>query len=272
MAPVSKQKCGAWALQIAELAETMAHQIPPHVQIDRDLESQVLYFKLIRHSNIMRDVSRLLTANPEQRLGNVFILLRCMLEDFITIYYLKMKYYDRELIFKSLGENFYNRIKMMKETAEINLRFYNSSMEGLIPFDYVQAEKNRITANPENDNLFVDKKNFKLKRFPSPRDIFKELPVDDSTAANAPSIISWIDYSEYVHHSIVSARGDADAAVNAIKIRQLKSTMLYAYKIVEFVRERLIERTFPIQLKYNEELVDELTEGSLDATQSPWQK
>jgi hypothetical protein len=130
LANVSKQKCSSWALQIAELAEKLAHQIPKDVKNDRDLESQFLYLKLIRHSTLMRDVSVLLEVNPEQRLANAFILLRCMLEDFITIYYLKMKQYDPQLIFTYLAENFYNRIKMMEATADINHRFYASSMEG----------------------------------------------------------------------------------------------------------------------------------------------
>jgi len=179
-----------WANSIADLSEKLAHQITDHTTDGRDLESTLLYLKLIRHSTLMRDVSRLISVNPKQRLANSFILLRCMLEDFITIYFLKINDYNRELIIKYVAEGVHNRIKMMEETASLNQRFYKGSLEGLIPFDYVQVEKDRIRGNFENNELFMDKQQFKLKRFPSAREIIKSLPVNDSTIANVPSILS----------------------------------------------------------------------------------
>jgi len=260
----TQTKVAEWASSIADLSEKLAHQITGHTTNERDLESVLLYLKLIRHSTLMRDVSRLIALNPKQRLTDVFILLRCMLEDFITVYYLKMNNYDRQLIIQYMAEGFHNRISMMEETAALNKRFYKGSLEGLIPFDYVQQEKQRITSNPDNNELFSNKREFKFKRFPSVREVIKALPVNDSTIANVPSLISWIQYSEYVHHSIVSARGDADDRVNDVQIRQLKSTMLYAFKLIEFVKDRLIEREFPIHFEPNVELMDELTANTIN--------
>ncbi len=262
---VTQEKVAGWANSIADLSEKLAHQITSHTKDERDLESILLYLKLIRHSTLMRDVSRLILANPKQRLANAFILLRCMLEDFITIYFLKVNKYDQRLIIRYVAEGIHNRIRMMEETAALNNKFYKGSLEGLIPFNYVQNEKNRIRSNPDNDPLFTNKKQFKLKRFPSAREIIDLLPVDDSAMANVPSILSWIQYSEYVHHSVVSARGDANPQFNDLQIRQLKSTMLYAFKLFEFAKERLIEREFPLQLESYDKLREELTANTINS-------
>lgn len=264
MEAITQEKVSEWANSIADLSENLAHQITNHTTDSRDLESALLYLKLIRHSTLMRDVSRLILVNPKQRLSNSFILLRCMLEDFITIYFLKTNSYDRELIVKYVAEGIHNRIKMMEETASLNQRFYKGSLEGMIPFDYVQSEKEKIKANSENNELFIDKQQFKLKRFPSAREMIKALPINDSTIANVPSIISWIQYSEYVHHSIISARHDSDIAMNDLQIKQLKGTMLYAYKLVELVKERLIQRNFPINLVFDEKLDNDLRANTID--------
>lgn len=263
---LTKEKLSKWANSIADLSETLAHQITNHTIDGRDLESTLLYLKLIRHSTQTRDVSRLLLSNPVQRFSSSFILLRCMLEDFITLYYLRVNNYDRELIIRYVSEGVYNRVKMMEETAELNKRFYGGRLEGLISFDYIKDEKNRLRADPINNDLFIDKQQFKLKRFPSVRDMIKSLPVNDSTIANVPSIITWIQYSEYVHHSIISARHDSDVAVNKIQLKQMKGVMLCAYKLVDFVKERLVDRSFPVHLPFDEHFYNDLTADTIDGT------
>ena len=261
----TREKIAEWANQIAVLAESLAPQIAKHTTDSKDLESVFLYTKLARHSMIMNDVSTLVKSNPDQRLAPAFILLRCMIEDFITIFYLRINHFKPELIIQYFAEDFDNRFKWMKQTASINNKFFNGSYDGLPTDRYVEEAKEAFKLNNDHNNLFIDRTRFKFKSFPSTTEIIKELPLNDSTVANAISLIDWIHYSEYVHHSMLSARSDTDSKVREIEIRQLKGVMLYAYKLIEFVKMRLEERQFPIKIDLNETLLNELAAGTIDS-------
>ena len=264
--PITREKIAEWAKQIARLAGLLAPQIRTKVTDLKDLESVFFYAKLIRHSMIMNDVSTLVKSNSDQKLAPVFILLRCMLEDFITIFYLKVNSYRSELITQYFAEDFANRFKWMKTTARINDKFFNGSYDGLPTNEYVENKKTTFIQNKEHNHLFTNRSEFKFKTFPSTTEIINELPVNDSTVANAVSLIDWIHYSEYVHHSMLSARSDIDQKVREIEIKQLKGVMFYGYKLVEFTRSRLEERQFDVKLDFDEKLVRELTENTIDVT------
>jgi hypothetical protein len=263
---ITKEKISGWAKEIADLAENLSQQIIRHTMDEKDLETVLLYTKLVRHSMLLRDVSILLKSNPTQNLAPAFILLRCMMEDFITIFYLRTNGFKPEMFVKYFAEDFSNRFKFMQETANVNNKFFKGVYEGLPSSQHVQNFKNVFLSNQDHNNLFVNKTQFKFKSFPSPSEIIKELPITEATIANAVGLLDWIHLSEYVHHSMLSARNDTDPAVRKLEIKKLKGIMLYAYKLTEFVAARFEERNFPFTIPNTEKLLTELSQDTLDAS------
>jgi hypothetical protein len=148
----------------------------------------------------------------------------------------------------------------------VNNKFFKGKSKGLPDNQYVQTVKNDFLQNKENNILFSDKSKFKFKKFPTPRDIIRDLPINESTIANAHSLLSWIHYSEYVHHSIISTQSDTNSRLREIEIRQMKTVMLFAYKQLKFTKFRLDERNIPTKLNQEDTLIEELCDGTVESS------
>jgi hypothetical protein len=218
------------------IAENLVQQL---VQTQADYKSKYVHGVLNRQILLLENVTATLRTNQPHAITSTFILLRCLLDDFITVLYLKHKGFHEGDIVNHTANAFHERFKTIAASKQINNKFFEGAGDGLVDDEREATERAEFLGNPENDRYFKNKAKFEFKDFPSVTAMTRLLPQTDLGLANAHAFVVWRHLSHYVHFSLFTYQLQSDEAIREIELKQLKEVLSYCYKSLVICHEAL---------------------------------
>ncbi len=90
------------------------------------------YLELLkRQVLLLSDICLLLQITSKTQLISVFILFRCLLDDFILLLYVASKGYDEEVLIAYNSKMFSEHFKSMRESRDFNHKYFEGKRSGM---------------------------------------------------------------------------------------------------------------------------------------------
>ncbi|MCE7058117.1 DUF5677 domain-containing protein [Algoriphagus sp. AGSA1] len=226
----TKEDIAKLALEVAEtsnfILESLSQRIKP------DFKDSYLLGMLSRSAVINYDINQLLSKSKHNLHTSVFILFRCLLDDFIHILHLLHSNFEDEEIVKITASAHKQRFKTYEESRKINDKFFGGENSQLHTQSRENELKEEFKSNPNNDIFFHEKSEFKLKKFRTIQQLVDDLPQTEIGQANVHAFILWKFLSQYIHFSNLTFYMENQEETRAIEIAQLEEVLFYCYKLL----------------------------------------
>src|SRR5258705_346245 len=112
----------------SQLADAIYQQL---VGINPKFEERIFIGYLTRHVTVLPEIASILQKNSEQELTSVYILFRCLLDDFITLLHFKFNGYKRELLINHTASGFNHKFQTLQYSMIVNYKYYDGKMPGM---------------------------------------------------------------------------------------------------------------------------------------------
>lgn len=194
---------------------------------------------------------------------SLFILFRCLLEDFITLLYFKTGQFSEEELICHTAEAERQKFRMHSESKEINMNFFEGKNEFLPNQEYIDSEINNFKDNPDNDVLFMDKSQFKFKKSPSITEMISKIPERNIKLArpNVHAFVIWKLLSTYVHYSLFNYQLETSPESRKIEIHQCQEILSYCFKCLSIISDQLNDMGFKNEFRDPTDVHKEIFEG-----------
>lgn len=208
-------------------------------KITPDFKESYLLGILSRSTILLRDITNILRNNETKHLTSVFILFRCLLDDFIHILYLKHNEFDEEEVIKITADAHRQRFNTIKASREINEKYFDGKYDQLQTSDKEALLKEMFLADRDKDKFFQDKEQFRFKKFPNMQSLIDDLPETEIGRANIHAFVIWKFLSQYIHFSNLTFYLENDPKTREVEITQLEEILFYCYKTVFLIYQEL---------------------------------
>ncbi|MBL7835007.1 MAG: hypothetical protein JNK18_13700 [Cyclobacteriaceae bacterium] len=217
-----------WAGRIRDIAmDICAQALGQRVT----LKEKYILGMLQRQAGVLRSVQTNLATESHVNQTATFILLRCLLDDFITLLYYQSREWQESDIIKHTATAYDKRLKMVKNSKDINVKYFEGTAPGLPTEEYYKQELQDFYDNPANDIYFKNVARREWKSFIATTNIITQLPINGISRANAHSLTLWQLYSTYVHYSSVTQQlENSNTGSRKIELLQLQEALSYVYK------------------------------------------
>jgi hypothetical protein len=259
------KKASNFALRIGAIASDICQQMSGR---EIGFREQFLMGILDRQAMILRDVSFLLRRNSDRNMTSVFILFRCLLDDYLTLLYFANSNFDEESFIKHTANAHSKKLSMLSESRKINERFFNGANPDLATAAMEQLEREEFRNNPTNAIYYTDNARTTMKGFPPTSQIVGALTVNAENISAAHSFAVWKLLSTYVHYSQITYQITKSKEVREIEIYQLPEILFYCLRCVALAHHALKNIFgFPVEFNDNTNVIDEITNGFNDLRQ-----
>ncbi|EOZ98903.1 hypothetical protein A33Q_0886 [Indibacter alkaliphilus LW1] len=236
----TKEDITKLALQVAETSNLILESL--NKKIKPDFKDSYLLGILSRSAVINYDINQILSKNNHNLHTSVFILLRCLLDDFIHILHLLQNNFEEEEIVKIAASAHRQRFKTLEESRKINYKFFGGENNQLQTQSREDELKEEFLQNPNNDIFFQEKSEFKFKKFKTVQQLVDNLPETEIGQANVHAFILWKFLSQYIHFSNLTFYMENQEETRKIEIAQLEEVLFYCYKTIVCAFDELKKR------------------------------
>lgn len=256
------RKASDWAIRIGAIADDICGQMNGKNIGHRE---QFLMGVLGRQAMILRDIHKLLRFNSDRNMTSVFILFRCLLDDYLIVLYFADSNFDDESFIRHTAKANSLKMAILSESRKINERFFNYTNPDLATAAIEQQELEEFRNNPTNGIYYKDPERTVMKGFPNTSHIIGMLAVNDENTSAAHSFVVWKLLSNYVHYSHITYQITKSKEVREIEIQQLQEILYYCLRCIASGHHAL-KNVFGIPVKFNDptNMVDEITKGFND--------
>lgn len=222
-----KQEIAEYTSKLLAISESFEKQFLTAMVSHKEL----FYLGIIRRTSIiLKDIEIILKDRHEFQITSSLILFRCLLDDFITLLYLKAKDFDEEEMIKITAKAYSNKYKMLKNSSQINKKHFNDTNTDLATSAMYEDEMTEFCNDPENHRLFEDVSRRKWKKPATTTEMITGIATNEITTANAHALILWQLHSNYVHYSSLTEVLERNKPSRIIEISQLKEVLVYVYR------------------------------------------
>lgn len=173
------------------------------LNIDNNNEYDSSYVGMIIRQNVLcADLSTLFSNKKHKYLTSVFILFRCMVDDYIHFNFIINQDNSEEVLTNFNADAINKNFNKIKELAELN----EEKLGGNYPFypthQMMEELKEKIKQSPKRQQYFLDKENFKFKTFKATGNLIRDLKGDEEYSHQLRrAYFIWRKLSDYVHYS-----------------------------------------------------------------------
>jgi len=156
---------------------------------------------LLRQITINNDLSSLLKNKNHGYLTSEFILLRCLIDDFIHITYIVNQENSEEVIIEFNADAISNNFKKLSELAKLNEEKLGGNYPFYPTYNFMEEVKEKIKNSPRRQQYFSDKDNFKFKTFKPTGNLIRDLGDTEYSHRLRRAYFIWRKLSDFVHYS-----------------------------------------------------------------------
>jgi hypothetical protein len=205
---------------------------------------------LLRQMTLNNDLSILMENKNHGYHTSEFILLRCLVDDFLHITYIVNHSDSEEAIVRYNADALDKNFKKIFDLAVLN----EEKLGGNYPFypTYASMEivKERIKNSPKRQQHFSDKDNFKFKTFKNTGNIVRDLTDEPYSHQLRRAYFIWRKLSDFVHYS--NTAFEEEQMIDP----EIDSTYTEFAEIISYSYFTALNCLQHLQKRYNFDLID----------------
>lgn len=191
-------------------------------------EINTYFLGLIRRQSVLAcDIKNILTANNHNSFISIYIICRCILDDYIRLKYIINSTNTVESIISLNADAKKKNMDNLCSMAKINDQFIHKNPPFYPTIKFMDKIKEEFLSNPSNDKYFKNKVAYKYKHFPTTKDIVENFEISEK-ASMYRSFYLWRHFSDYIHFSSFSASLEMTETQNCFNFVQ--ESIYYSYK------------------------------------------
>ena len=194
---------------------------------------------LARQARLLDDISEMMARKEANSLTSVFILFRCLLDDFIVVLYFQTRGMNEADLIKHTASAYSKKFKMIEDGYKINDKHFGGTLRDMPTKKYYDDRLNEFLSEKANEVFFKDVSKRTWKNFIDTTTIVRELPNNGLGDANAHSLMLWKFMSNYVHYSVFTDTLEQSTATRQGEIDQLQEALSYVYKTIVMASQTL---------------------------------
>lgn len=156
---------------------------------------------ILRQITINNDLSTLLKNKNHGYLTSEFILLRCLVGDFIHITFIVNQENSEEVIVDFNADAISKNYRKIFDLATLNEEKLGGNYPYYPTYALMEEVKEKIKNSPRRQQYFKDKDNFKFKSFKATGNLIRDLGDYEYSHELRRAYFIWRKLSDFVHYS-----------------------------------------------------------------------
>lgn len=230
--PVSRKILIAEARKIATLGDANLAQLSGLCQ-EKELQQDYYLGMIRRQVHLLHDIATLMESDAHQNFSSIFILCRCLLDDFLHVFYLKQCGHEKDEI-TNLNADVHRQAFL---ALEVTMLSNHKHFKGRYPHYMTKQEFDQLKAHfqsrKENNIFFRNKASFSFKRFKTLSEVAEGIADFELSKLSRRAYYIWKDTSEFIHYSNATFERESSQDDHLHNLYLIEEVMLYAYNTIE---------------------------------------
>lgn len=250
---VSKQLLIDESLKIHRCAESNLRQLNG-LCIDPELTQDYFMGILRRQSILTLDLNTILQKSPTSNLTTPAIICRCLIDDFLHVFYLFTSDDQDEIITKINAEANSENFKALEGITTSNHKHFEGGYIHYLTGEQLENLKSVFSSKAENKKFFVNVKEFKFKKFMTNAELANSISDFELSKLAQRALFIWKQFSSFTHFSNATLEFELSETNRDIFLSQIEETLLYSYNTIKFAFSYFEHRN---NLKFNDLNLDD---------------
>jgi hypothetical protein len=243
------------AKKIIDFANSNIVQINGQDPQGYDCTEEYYLGMLRRQTILLYDIETLLDNSQHQNLTTLAILCRCLLDDFLTVVYLKTKPNESDNILCITGKAFRHTFDSLEVLTKSNDNHFNGKYTYYLTQEELEANKITFKDKPKNKGFFVDGNDFPLKGFKQFTNMYKEIDGFELTKITSRSFYLWKEFSDFVHYSTITYNLEVNKSNEQTYFRSIEETLYNSLNTIEMSFRYFVAK-YNLEFKIDADLND----------------
>jgi len=197
---------------------------------------------LRRQSIILYDLLTILKNSNHNNFTSLFILCRCLTDDFLYVFYLKTQPEEYENIIRIEANAYSKSFQGFEILVESNRKHFDGSYPFYLTENELSKLKKHFKSKVENDKYFKNKDNFIFKSFIQLTQLAGKTVDFELSKLTLRAFHLWKEFSDFIHYSNLTFQLEMNENNYQIYLRYLEETLLYSCNTVEMAFRYFKER------------------------------
>ncbi|HXB40676.1 MAG TPA: DUF5677 domain-containing protein [Bacteroidia bacterium] len=249
---INKEFLAIEAKKIIDFANANIEQLNGKCQ-KKDTTQDYFLGILRRQTIILYDLIALLKNSPHKNFTSLFILCRCLIDDFLFVFYLKTQPDEDENIVRINANAYSKSFQGLEILTESNEKHFNGTYPFYLNKEEFSKLKEHFKSKAENEKYFKDREKFNFKAFLQVTQIADKTEDFELSKLTLRAFFLWKNFSDFIHYSNLTFELEMNTGNEQNYLRQIEETLLYSFNTVE-LSFRYFAKRDNIKLKVEEEL------------------
>lgn len=251
---VTREFLAAEAQKIIDFGNRNLEQISAKCQ--KQETTQDYYLGIMRRQVIiLYDLQTLLKGSPHTNFTSLFILSRCLLDDFLFLFFLKTHDDEEENIVRINANGYGKSFQALEIIMESNHRHFNGAYPFYLTKDELEKIKSIFKSKPNNDKYFKKKDHFTFKSFMQLTQVADKIEDFELSKLSLRVHFLWKEFSTYVHYTNLTFESEINVDDDITNLLKIEEVLLYVFNSIELAFRFFSERN-GLKLLVDAELED----------------
>jgi len=249
---ITKEFLEKEAIKVAEFAEVNLKKTEGHLEKHNDILDY--YFGVIRRQSILlNELALILIHSKTQNITPLFIICRCLCDDFINMFYLKLNDNEEENIIRINANASYEDFKSLNILTQSNEKHFKGEYPYYMSAKQLADFKKGYIADKNHQQYFVNIENFEFKKYMQLRQVAEKIEDFELSKLSPRAYYLWSYFSSFIHYSAKTLISEMYNANEQLHLFMIEETILYSFNTTELAFRYFTEK-YGIKLTEDEQL------------------
>jgi hypothetical protein len=197
--------------------------------------AQDYYLGMIRRQAVMTlDLRTILEKSPVDNLTTPAIICRCLIDDFLHMFYLHQEGNEEENIVRINAEAYAESFKSLNAITNSNHQHFQGRYTLYTTGTQLQQVKEKFAANPKNKKYFSNLSKLEFKKFITNADLAVGIKDNELNKISLRALYMWKEFSVFMHYSNITFGYETNVSNRDIFLLEFEETLLYCYNTIKW--------------------------------------
>ncbi len=178
-------------------------------------------------------LNTLLIKRPHTNYTSLFILCRCLVDDFIYVTYLKTHDAEEENIIRINASSYFKSFEGLKVLADSNTKHFQGKYEHYLTQESYNELLKSFKEKPSNSKYFKPNTNFTWKAFMQFKQLTENITDNELTKTTFRAHYLWKEFSDFIHYSKITFEMEIKEDSTQEYLQHIGETLMYCFNTIE---------------------------------------
>lgn len=221
------------AHKIHECAQENLNQISGRCATKETIQDY--YLGILRRQAILTlDLKTILEKSPVDNLTTPLIICRCLVDDFLHIFYLHEENNEVENIVRINAEAYSENFKSLEGLTKSNHQHFEGRYALYMTGKELQEIKDYFASQSDNKKYFSNLAKFEFKRFITNAQLAEGIKDFELSKMSLRALFLWKQFSAFTHFTNLTFGYEMTPSNRDAYLFEIEETLLYSYNTVKW--------------------------------------